>query len=169
MRIAVVVAGLLTLAIGGCQTTVQTQARFIPEQAAFIKAQGSSVIAGHAFLRRKSGTNVYAAGETVRLTPVTAYSAERFAKLYSGRKFVPALSMPKVDVDPVYASYTRTVTSDHAGRFRFENVAPGRYYVSTQLIWRERGEYLPSGGAMFEEVTVTGKETQPVDVILSGR
>lgn len=157
------------LALSACQsTTIPTQASFNPNEAAFIKKDGAGVIAGHAFLRRKSGVNVYAAGEVVRLTPVTAYSRERFAKLYNGRKFVSAISIPKVEVDPVYASYTRTVKSDHMGRFRFEKVAPGRYFVSTQAIWRERGEYIPSGGAMFDEVNITGKEEDPVDVILSG-
>jgi len=156
------------LLLGGCQSTVQTQATFNPDEASFIKKDGKSVIAGHAFLKRKSGTNVYASGEIVRLTPVTSYSRERFARLYNGRKFVSALSIPKVDVDPTYASYTRTAKTDHMGRFRFENLAPGSYYVSSQVTWRERGEYLPSGGAMFEEVKITGKEAEPVDVVLSG-
>lgn len=170
MRIAVAaVSCVIALSLAGCQsTTVRTQAAFNPDEASFIRKEGKGVITGHAFLRRKSGANVYAAGEVVRLTPVTAYASERFGKLYSGRKYIAAVSIPKVDVDPVYASYTRTVKSDHMGRFRFENVAPGRYYVSTQAVWRERGEYMPSGGAMYDEVTVTGKEERPVDVILSG-
>lgn len=170
MRIApAALSCVFAIGLAACQsTTVQTQAAFNPAEAAFIKKEGTATIEGHAFLRRKSGANVYAAGEVVRLTPVTPYASERFAKLYNGRKFVTAVSIPKVDVDPVYASYTRTVKSDHMGRFRFENVAPGRYYFSTQAIWRERGEYMPSGGAMYDEVTVSGKEERPVDVILSG-
>ena len=166
MRIAFVAGIVLFLA--GCQTTVQTQSRFDATEAAFIKTEGSGVITGHGFLKRRTGNNVNAGGEIVRLTPVTAYSRERFEKLYHGKKFIAALSMPKVDVDPVYASYTRTVKADHMGRFRFENVAAGSYYVSTQTIWRDRGEFTPRGGAMYDIVTITGKETGPVDVILSG-
>ena len=166
MRIIVFVVA--ALALSACQSTIQTQAKFNPDEAAFIKTQGSGVISGHGFLKRPTGVTVGAAGEIVRLTPVTAYSQERFERLYSGRKFVRAISMPRVDVDPVYASYTRTVKADHQGRFRFDNVAPGKYFVSTQAVWRERGQYLPSGGAMYDLVTVTGKESGPVDVILSG-
>lgn len=153
---------------GGCQSTVQTQATFNSDEASFIKKNGKGAITGHAFLKRKSGTNVYASGEIVRLTRVTAYSRERFTRLYNGRRFVAALSIPKVDVDPTYGSFTRTAKTDHIGRFRFENVAPGSYYVSSQVTSRERGEYLPSGGAIFEEVTITGKESEAVDVVLSG-
>ena len=163
-----ILAVLVCFTLAACQSSVQTQAKFNPEEAAFIKKDGQGSISGHAFLHRKSGRNVYASGEIVRLTPVTAYSSERFARLYGGRKFVSALAMPKVDADPVYASYTRTVKSDHMGRFRFDNVAPGRYFVSTQITWRDPGEYLPQGGAMFDVADISGKEERPVDVILSG-
>ena len=166
MRIVFCVAAALLLS--ACQSTIQTQAKFNPDEAAFIKTEGKGAITGHGFLRRTTGANVNAAGEIVRLTPVTPYSTERFTKLYSGKKYVSAMAMPKVDADPVYASYTRTAKADHMGRFRFEKVAPGSYFVSTQTIWRERGQYLPSGGAMYDVVTVTGKEERPVDVILSG-
>ena len=164
----IIVCLTIALALSACQSTIQTQAKFNPDEAAFIKKEGKGVISGHGFLKRPTGTTVNAAGEIVRLTPVTTYAQERFTKLYSGRKFVRAISMPKVDVDPVYASYTRTVKADHMGRFSFDNVAPGSYFVSTQAVWRERGQYLPSGGAMYDIVTITGKEGQAVDVILSG-
>lgn len=166
MRLIILLLASLTLA--ACQSTIQTQAKFNPDEAAFIKKDGPGAITGHAFLKRKNGRNVYASGEIVRLTPVTPYSSERFSRLYGGRKFVSALGMPKVDADPVYASFTRTAKTDHMGRFRFENLAPGRYFVSTQVVWRDQGEYLPQGGAMFDVAEITGKEERPVDVILSG-
>lgn len=166
MRFLVVLAVILPLA--ACQSTIQTQAKFNPDEASFIKTEGKGIISGHGFLKRRTGVTVNAAGEIVRLTPVTTYSSERFTRLYNGRKYVAAISMPKIDVDPVYADYTRTVKADHMGRFRFEKVAPGKYFVSTQAVWRERGEYLSSGGAIYDVVTVTGKEEDPVEVILSG-
>lgn len=157
-------------ALAGCQSSaLQTQTRFNPDEAAFIKAQGKSVISGHAFLKRATGVNVYASGEIVRLTPVTSYARERFTLLYGAGKFITAARMPKVDVDPVYAEHTRTTKADHMGRFSFDRVAPGRYYVSSQVVWRDSGQYLPAGGAMYDEVVVTGRESGEVEVILSGR
>ena len=53
---------------------------------------------------------------------------------------MPAWQIPKIEADPEYASYTRTTTSDSNGRFTFENVAPGKYYVATQIMWRPKSE-----------------------------
>lgn len=143
---------------------------FDPAQASYIRAPGRGVIAGQAFLRDVSGkSNVrYAAGETVRLIPATTYAQERIKKFYGSVKFLPAASIPKVDPDTQYASLTRTTTVEPNGRFTFENVAPGRYYLTTQLIWKPKDSTSPEGGAMYEEVTLTGGENGPVKVILSG-
>jgi len=60
-------------------------------------------------------------------------------------------------------------TTNDLGEFRLTRVAPGRYYVSSQVVWRDSGQYLPAGGAMYDEVVVTGRESGEVEVILSGR
>jgi len=143
---------------------------FDPSQANYIRAPGRGVIAGQAFLRDGSGqSNVrYAAGETVRLIPATTYAQTRIKNFYGSVKFLPAASIPKVEPDTQYASLTRTTTTESNGRFTFENVAPGRYYLTTQLIWKPKDAHAPEGGAMYEEVTLTGKENGPVKVVLSG-
>lgn len=48
------------------------------------------------------------------------------------------------------------------------HVAPGSYFVTTQLIWKPRDSLISEGGAMYEELTVTGRETDAVNVVLSG-
>ena len=166
MRFLIVVLASLTLA--ACQSSGPIHAAFDPQEAAFIKKKGAGAITGHAFLKRRSGINVYASGEVIRLTPVTAYSKERFARIYGARKFASAIAIPRLEVDPVYASYTRTVKADHMGRFRFDNVAPGRYFVSTQVTWSNQDDFFSQGGAMYDVVEISGREDRPVDVILSG-
>lgn len=143
---------------------------FDPSQASYIRAPGRGVIAGQAFLRDGSGKSKvrYAAGETVRLIPATTYAQERIKKFYGSVKFLPAASVPDGAPDAQYASLTRTTTIDPDGRFTFENVAPGRYYLTTQLIWKPKNSTTPEGGAMYEEVTLTGQENGPVKVVLSG-
>jgi hypothetical protein len=143
---------------------------FDPSEAAYINQQGKGKIEGHAFLRDKHGqVNVrYAAGEIVRLVPATAYARARFATFYGGSKFVPAISIPKFTQNEDYAAFTRTTKAESTGRFTFDNVAPGRYFVTTQLIWQPKDTILSEGGAMYEEVTVTGTETDPIKVVLSG-
>jgi hypothetical protein len=141
---------------------------FDPKAAAFIHKEGKAKIEGHAFVRRPDNAVENAVGQTVRLVPVTPYSEARFAQFYGGKRFLPAWQIPKIEADPEYASYTRTTTSESNGRFRFENVAPGKYYIATQIMWRPKGNLFQEGGALWDMVTVTGKETKPIQVVLTG-
>lgn len=161
---------VLALALTACQTTPQrppaTQS-FSATEAAYIKKPGTGVITGHAFRTRATGTVVNAAGEVVRLIPATAYAQERITQLYGDRKFVPVARYPRQDTpDPAYAEHTRTVKSQANGRFRFDNVPPGRYFITAQIIWGD--DEKREGGSVYDIVTLTGRETEPVDIILSG-
>ncbi len=172
MRVAkfLFVAPLVMLSACNAARGPTTGLGFDPSQASYVRAPGRGVIAGQAFLRDYSGqSNVrYAAGETVRLIPATTYAETRIKNFYGSVKFLPAASIPKVEPDAQYAALTRTTTVESNGRFTFENVAPGRYYLTTQLIWKPKDSMSEEGGAMYEEVTLTGKENGPVKVILSG-
>lgn len=142
---------------------------FSVEEAAFIKKTGTTVVAGHAFRTKPSGVVVNAAGQIVRLVPATAYSRERFQNFYGNRKYVPHSGYPREDnPDPAYAEYTRTAKAESNGRFAFENVPPGEYFVTTQVIWGDEGAVFREGGSVYDSVTVTGKEKEPIQVILSG-
>jgi hypothetical protein len=81
---------------------------------------------------------------------------------------MPAWQIPKIEADPEHASYTRTTTSDSNGRFTSENVAPGKYYVATQIMWRPKGNIFSEGGALYDIVTVPNKDTKKVKFILTG-
>ncbi len=170
MRIVISVLSVSLLA--GCAASLPppgaAEARFDAREAAFIHRKGPSTLRGQAFLKRTTGTVVYSAGETIRLIPATAYAKARMNRLYGGRKFVPAQSVPKVTPDPDYARHTRSTVADPQGRFIFENVAPGAYFITAQAVWKEQGRYLPSGGVMYQNVTISGREERPVDVIVSG-
>jgi hypothetical protein len=165
----------LTLALCGalllpaCIERKPATVAFSAEEAAFIKKPGTAVVTGHAFRTKPSGAVVNAAGEVVRLVPVTAYARERFRNLYGSRKYVPHRDYPRDDnPDPAYGDYTRTTKAESNGRFVFEKVAPGEYFLTTQIIWGDEDALVREGGSVYDNVTVTGKETHPVHVILSG-
>lgn len=168
MRIVALCAAL-PLALSACNSA-QPEGRFDAAEAAFIRQEGKATIEGQAFLRDQQGhVNVrYASGEIVRLVPATSYARERFSRFYGQRKFIPALLMPAPAPEADYAAYTRTTKTGSTGRFTFDKIAPGRYFVTTQLTWIPKGGLIAEGGAMYDEVTVTGKETEPVEVVLSG-
>ena len=174
------------LALGGCRSTpeavaVSTAAAFDPAEAAFIKKTGTVSIHGHAFWRDDKGGTINAAGEMIRLVPATRYARERFAALYKGQRSLPADQIPKVDVDPKYADFTRTTRAESTGRFEFDNVAAGEYFVTAQVRYRDKDTYAQinvgsfhhrmrtgnDGGAMFDTVTVSGKEERPVKLVLT--
>lgn len=167
----IVLAPIGALFLSACNSVPSgPTARFDPAEAAFIRKEGRATISGQAFLRDKQGhANVrYAAGEVVRLVPATAYAQARITRFYGGGKYVPALLAPKSSPDPEYAAYTRTTKAGPTGRFSFDKVAPGRYFLTTQVAWTPKGSLLTEGGAVYDEVTVTGKETDAIEVVLSG-
>lgn len=168
-RVASAVA-LIGIALAGCQgQRPPATVSFSAEETAFIKKPGIGVIVGHAFRTRSRGQVVNAAGEVVRLVPATAFARERFRQLYGDRKYVPHSAYPRQDaVDPAYSDHTRTTKSQANGRFVFDKVAPGTYFVTTQVIWGEEEALIREGGSVYDTVTVTGKEHEPISVILSG-
>jgi len=157
-------AALLT----ACVDRQPTVAQFSVEEVAFIKKPGKGVVVGHAFLTKSSGVVVNAAGQVVRLIPATPFSRERFAQLYGKGKYVPHSGYPRDDnPDPRYGDYSRTTKAEANGKFAFENVPPGEYFITTQVIWGDEDALFREGGSIYETVTLTGKETQPVSVVLS--
>ena len=171
-RFALVVCASLALAacqsIGDDPAPRQTIA-FDAKAAAFINKKGTVTIKGHAFLRRKDGVTVDAAGEIVRLIPVTPYAEERFRRLYNGKKFAGGVFAPHQDPpDPQYAKLLRETKAEANGTFSFDNVSAGRYFIATQLQYQHDSKYFLDGGSVYDEVTVTGKELEPVKVVLSG-
>ena len=162
------------LALAACQSAGNDPApsqtvAFDAKAAAFINKKGAVTIKGHAFLRRKDGVTVDAAGEIVRLIPATHYAEERFHRLYQGKKFAGGVFAPHQDpADPEYARLLRQTVAESNGTFTFENVSAGRYFIATQLQYQHSSKYFQDGGAFYEEVTVTGKEEEPLKVVLSG-
>ncbi len=160
---------VLALALSGCVERKPATVAFSADEAAFIRKTGTTTITGHAFRTKPSGAVVNAAGQLVRLVPATAYARERFANFYGTRKFVPHRGYPRDDnPGPAYGEYSRTTKAESNGRFVFEKVAPGDYFVTTQVIWGDEDALSREGGSVYDSVTVTGKETQPLHVILSG-
>ncbi len=170
MRFAPMLAALAALSLFACNSAAPPDLRFDAAEASYIRTPGKGTIEGQAFLRDEHGqVNVrYASGEVVRLIPATSYARARMTHYYGDKKFVPAIAIPKVEPDPEYAAYTRTTKAGSTGRFSFDHVAPGRYFVTTQLTWKPKEQLLQEGGAMYDEVVVTGNEAEPVKVVLSG-
>lgn len=166
MRFLSPFAFLAVFVLGGCN---KPNVAFDPRAAAFINEKGSTRVDVHAFFRAGNGRVVYAAGEYVHLVPVTPYSEQRIAALYGGRKLARVQLSIFDDPDPEYKKYVRSVKAESSGKASFENVAPGEYFVASTVTVFTPDMIFPDGGAIYERVTVTGKEKEAVKVIVSGK
>ena len=160
------VCALFGLALSGCADPASSP--FDPAAAAIIHDHGKGIIEGKAFATNSSGQVVHAAGQRVYLVPATPYARERFAVQFLGGRDLPVWIPDLREVDPRYRDYVRTTVSDSGGSFRFETLAPGTYIVATQVAWTPENRLLPDGKRMFELVMVTGQESAPVQVVVSG-
>ena len=73
----------------------------------------------------------------------------------------PALNGRRLD-EPVnfWAESARETTCDAQGRFKFENLKDGEYYVSSQIVLLVQS--FPEGGVLMQKVSVKGGETKEI-------
>jgi hypothetical protein len=152
--------------LAGC-VMFTTEPPFSKDEAAFIQQNGTTIVQGHLFIQHFPKP-ITGAGEIVRLIPVTAYSTDKIKEIFGDDKYIIAILLPKIDIDPDYTNYIRTTKAEMDGRFSFSNVPAGHYYVQSQVVWRKDGSIVPEGRMVYDDVTITGNETQPVKIILSG-
>lgn len=166
----IVLAAALACLMAGCVKEVTLSTTFDAREAAYINTKGKARIEGQAFLRRNDGVVVYGAGSAIQLIPATTYARERFAAIYAGKKMSPALNPTKFnETDPSYTANTRTAKANGEGRFSFDEVAPGKYFVTALVTWCAPSQYgcITQGGSLHEEVTIRGSEK--TELVMSGQ
>lgn len=126
------------------------------EYAPYMKS-GSGTVIGQAFLQRRDGITVRAAGRIVTLDPATSIGQEWWDRPVH---FVHEY----FDVPPSYAflSARRCVRADADGNFRFEEIPSGMYYLQTSVTWQPGRTR--QGGMVGKVVEVRGGEV--VSVVL---
>jgi hypothetical protein len=136
-------------ALSGC-VTATTPAAFSVTDSAYVLTEGPDRIEGRAIVTQ-GGTVATAAGNPVVLIPATRYHAERMQTLYGSAKQKVVGTGPNPEPPPEFLRYRRMTTADAEGRFRFDRVAPGSYYIITQV-------NVPGGKpiALYDQVTVAG-------------
>jgi hypothetical protein len=122
---------------------------------------GSSSIIGQAFMRTRGGDVKVGAGSEVTLDPSTPLSKswwEQIGMLWNARSFAPPSEM---------LQYRKTVIADATGRFHFEKLPAGTYYVRSTVTWEAptAAGLALQGGLVGKEVPV--REGESVEVILT--
>jgi hypothetical protein len=119
---------ILLVALAGCAANPPPAA---PRQAAFDSSEyapyarrGTGKIAGQVLFQIESDQVKPGSGKVVILAPVTSYSTEWWVEeVVGGRTLEP--------VEPRAAPFHRMVTADRQGRFQFENLPAGDYYLAS--------------------------------------
>lgn len=108
---------------------------FDPAEYEPYSVDGTGSVEGQAFMRQRGGGVVTGAGSKVWLVPATSYAKEEHLRgfLHNERLANP---------DPRAHGYWRGVLADADGRFRFERVPGGEYFVYCEIAW----EYVGSNG-----------------------
>ena len=140
MRHLLWLAVLLVISLNGC-APIPRNVAFNEADFAPYAAGGTASISGQAFLKTVGGDVKYGAGNTVFLMPHNSYTEETWNRaLIRGENITPP--------DPQAERYTRQTTADGEGRFQFDNLAAGDYYVVCTIIWSVPTGYglTPTGG-----------------------
>ncbi|WP_428309263.1 hypothetical protein [Hydrocarboniphaga sp.] len=123
---------------------------------------GTGVISGQGFLRTRGGDVKTAAGSDVLLNPVTSYSLQWYEDAYQRNVLLEAY-------DPRLEPYLRKTIADADGRFTFDGVPAGEYFVVTRIIWEAPNAYTSGlaqqGGFVAKRVAV--HDDQRVEVIVT--
>jgi len=164
------VAGLaLALGIAGCaapQKPVQLTTSFNATEAQRLTQPGANIVSGSALIRQNGGGIVTCAGLSIMLIPHTAYAAERIRAIYGNteRGSNPIQrQLQFVPDDTRYLQITRQTVCDAQGKFTFNDVADGRFYLISVINWRVGNAV--QGGSLMQAVSV--KDGGSRDVVLS--
>jgi len=134
------------------------------EYAAYGKA-GTNSIRIQAFSKTVGGNIQFAAGETVYLVPATSYSDQSVDIIIKESKGADVGLRDKADKR--VNSYVRTGICDANGRYTFNNVPDGSYYVYTPVFW---GEFNLSGGWVYNKFSTKNSDlSNTIVVTKSGR
>lgn len=120
-----------------------------------VKLSGKESLSGQAFLKTMGGDVKVAAGSSVILMPKTSYTDFQF------RSCMAYVLCQQEDMRA--AKYEKVTTADAEGKFQFDDIAPGEYYIQTTVTWMRPSTsgLVQEGGALMSKATVKagGKNT----------
>jgi hypothetical protein len=150
-----VAIALLFCALAGCIPLQQRTAVYNPAELVPYSRTGTGKITGQAFLKTVGGDVKYGAGNTVAIHPVTSLTTEWYDKgVVQGIPLGPG----NAHADDYRKT---TVAEDGEGRFEFDGLPPGDYYVTCEITWGVPSDLgmMPTGGIAYAKVTVHNGET----------
>ena len=166
MKILSIFGFILILTSCATSPVIETLSSYDRNQIAWSLVDGTGKLEGDGFLSRRDGMLVKCSGREVGLVPVSDYAIERFTKIYGNPNggYNSAFAGRSIDTaDPDYYNDERSTICDVDGKFSFENLPSGEYYVYTSVIWRV-SDYINEGGVMSRRVKIEEGKTSKVSL-----
>jgi hypothetical protein len=159
----------------GCSTPAppasppQMSSPFNAGDVAWGAGPGTATVEGRAAISAAGGAPHTCAGGEAQLFPAGTYSAEMMRIVFGNdvRGFAPLTSARyPANVAADFRKTVRRIGCDPEGRFRFDAVPAGRWYVFSNVVFRGAGEDPePQGGALMQRIDVA--EGARVNVLLA--
>ena len=119
---------------------------------------GTATVEGRAALPAVGGVTHTCAGGETQLFPAGTYAAEMMRIVFGSdvRGFAPlASSRYPTNIAADFKNTVRRIGCDPEGRFRFDGVPAGRWYVFSNVIFRGAGGgAAPQGGALMQRIDI---------------
>jgi hypothetical protein len=157
-RVCVAIAVVLTSSCAAPLPPAQMTLPFNASDVSWSRAAGTGTVEGRAAISTAGNVPETCAGGEAQLLPAGAYAAEMMRIVFGSdvRGFAPLSSARyPTNVAADFSSTVRRIGCDPEGRFRFDGVPAGRWYVFSNVIFRGAGgEAAPQGGALMQRIDV---------------
>ena len=125
---------------------------------AWSRAPGTATVEGRAAIPGAGAVTPTCAGGEAQLFPASAYAAQMMRIVFGNdvRGFAPlATARYPANIAADFPTTVRRVGCDAEGRFRFDAVPAGRWYVFSNVVFRGTGaDAAPQGGALMQRLEV---------------
>ena len=167
-------AAVVAVLASACSTpmpsaSTEMTSRFDAGEVAWSREPGTATVEGSAAMAAPGGARQTCAGGEAQLVPASGYAAEMMRIVFGNdvRGFVPlATARYPTNMTAEFGKTVRRIGCDAEGRFRFDNVPAGRWYVFSNVVLRgTSADSAPQGGALMRGIDVA--EGARVNVVLT--
>ena len=155
--LCIALAVVLTSSCASPAPPAQMTLPFNASDVAWSRAPGTATVEGRAAIAAAGEVPRTCAGGEAQLFPADPYAAEMMRIVFGSdvRGFAPrSSSRYPANISAEFSSTVRRVGCDPEGRFRFDGVPAGRWYVFSNVIFRSPGAEAPQGGALMQRIDV---------------